>query len=159
MLLEAVNEYNDAQDEEAQLLEAIVEDIPDAIFERLRQQEVKKSSLAEIVEAIEEDHEVGTSTQSSRETLTSQSSPPSPRHASFNNTGSIEEDHEVEISTQASRETPTSQSSESSSESSPQHINMSFNNNAASDVMITGSYHKTIIRNVGNDNSVNHYRR
>ena len=144
----------------------IVEDIiPDGrhvvlepIFEGSRQQEAKKSSLIEIVEATEENHEVETSPQNSRETLTSQSSPPSPQHDSFKNTGSVEEDHEVETPPQNSRETLTSQSSESPS---PQQINMSFNN-TSSGVMINGNIannYKTTIKNVGNNNSVNYYCR
>jgi hypothetical protein len=84
VLLEAVNEYNNSQDEEAQLLKAaIVEDtsiIPKPVVEGSRQHEAEKSSSAEIggekLETVEEDHEVETSTRASRETPTSQSSLP-----------------------------------------------------------------------------------
>jgi hypothetical protein len=99
VLLEAIDEYNNPQ--EAQHLEAIVEDIiPEPVVEGSRQQEAKKSSLpvayigGQKLEAVEEDHEVETSTRASRETPTSQidsqSSHPSLQYikAFFNNIGS-----------------------------------------------------------------------
>ena len=85
MLLEAVNAYNNPQDEEAHLLEAIVP------------------------ETVVEGHGAGTSSQASRQTSKSQSSPrsPEPINASnpFNDAGSVEDDHEEETSSQASGET------------------------------------------------------
>jgi hypothetical protein len=120
VLLEAVNEYKNPQDEEAQLLEAKVEDIiPEPVVEGS-----EKSSLAETVgqkfEAIEEDYEEETSSRAWWETLRSQSSLPS-----------------------------------------LQHINASFDN-TGSGVMINrniGNMYNATITNVGNNNSVNHYRR
>ena len=156
MLLEAVNKYND---EEAQPLEGIV---TEPVVEGSRQPEAEILSLAEIVQASEEDHEVETSAGISRETLTSQSSPSSSEHVntSFTNTGSIEEDHEAETSSQASREAPTSQSPPPSPHW--HHVNASLNLNNTSGVMINrnvGNTYKTTITNVGNNNSVNRYYR
>lgn len=152
MLLEAVNEYYNPQDDEAHLLGAIV---PENVVEGSQQQEDEILSYAEIVEAIDEDLEAGTSTW--REALRSQSSPPSPgginASSPFNDTGSIEDDHGVETSSQASGET---------SPLSPhwQYINSFLNN--TSGVMINrnvGNIYKTTITNVGNDNSKNRYYR
>ena len=97
VLLEAVDEFHNSQDE-AQLLEAIG-NIPEpvTVIEGSRQpeHEAGKLRLPEIgvqkLEAVEEDHEVETSTGASRETPTSQSSSLSSlRHirAFFNNIGS-----------------------------------------------------------------------
>ena len=153
VLLEAVYQFNNPQAEEAQLPEVVV---PEPVVEGSRQQEAESPSLAEIVEEIEEDHEVETSTRASRETLTSQSSTPSPEHitGSFNN---IEEDLGVGTSTGAG----TRASRETSSPSPHwQHIINSFRN--TSGVMINknvGNMYKTNITNVGNNNSVNHYYR
>ena len=105
----------------AVLLEAI--NIPETMVEGSRQQEAENFSLAQNFEAISSEEDDGvktrTSTRASRETLTSQSSSPS-----------------------------------------PQHINLSFNN-TGSGVMVNrniGNFYKTTITNVGNNNSVNHYR-
>lgn len=131
VLLEAVGEFHNSQDE-AQLLEAIVEDTgnipePVTVIEGSRQpeHEAGKSRLPEIgVQKLEE----------------------------------VEEDHEVETSTGASRETPTSQSS---SLSSLRHIRAFFNN-IGSGIMINrniGNTYNATITNFGNNNSVNHYHR
>ena len=130
MLLEAVNAYNNPQDEEAHLLEAIVP------------------------ETVVEGHGAGTSSQASTQTSKSQSSPrsPEPINASnpFNDAGSVEDDHEEETSSQASGET---------SPLSPhwQYISSFLNN--TSGVMINrdvGNIYRTSIRNVGSNN---HYYR
>lgn len=145
VLQAAVNQYDNPQDEEAQILKAIVP-------EGSREQEAVNLSLPEVVEENEEDHEVETSIRSraSKEDL----------NASFNNIGPIEDNHrdDVETSTQASRETPSSQSSPPSPHWLGQHVNTFLNN--SSGVMINnnvGNSFKTTIMNVGNNNSVNHY--
>ena len=84
MLLEAINDYHNNAQGEAQLLEVIV---PEPVVEGSQQQEAGNLGLAGIVGAIEEEHR---STRSMRGTLMSQSSTSSPGHVNFslnNNSG------------------------------------------------------------------------